>query len=243
MQMALRPHLAAIARRSRAAAALAEELLAWDARMTPSSGSGLRFVMLKEIMFEELFGDELGADLEALKAIAKLSYNPLQEAWHSGRSSFWDDVTTPAEETAADIWARVLDRTARRAAAAGAASLGEWRGLVFPHAFHQVPVLGRLFDVGPLPTGGDDHTVNVAKATFANTRQPQFIPSYRVIYTPAQWRQTRGTQPLGQSGHLLSPYRADQLADWQAGGLHRWPWHGWPAGTGMVGTLVLQPAD
>jgi acyl-homoserine lactone acylase PvdQ len=45
---------------------------------------------------------------------------------------------------------------------------------------------------------------------------------------------------LGQSGHRLSPYRTDQLADWLAGRTHPWPWNG-PPEDQVIGLLVLRP--
>jgi Penicillin amidase. len=64
----------------------------------------------------------------------------------------------------------------------------------------------------------------------------------RVVATPADWRRTRGTLTLGQSGHRFSPYRSDQLEDWLVVRSHPWPWNG-PDDAHTLGRLQLDPLD
>ena len=67
-----------------------------------------------------------------------------------------------------------------------------------------------------------------------------FVPSMRVVFTPADWSRTSGVLSLGQSGHRFSPYRTDQLDDWLNGRSRPWPWGG-PESGSEIGTLVLSP--
>jgi acyl-homoserine lactone acylase PvdQ len=220
----------------------AQRLLAWDACFTPDSREAALFVLLRRALFHALLDDELGPDLSAYMDIALLAYNGLQETVRSGHSSFWDDTSTPQTEQPSQIWARAL-RQARDEldAEAGAAStLGDIHRLVFPHAFFRQPLLGRLFGLGPLPTGGDDYTVNVRMADASNPQRPVVIPTYRVLFTPGAWAASRSVQPLGQSGHRFSPFRSDQLADWQSGRTHPLAWNGPSAGQ-SIGRLRLLP--
>lgn len=220
----------------------AQRLLAWDARFTPDSQAAALFVLLRRALFHALLEDELGAELPAYMGVALLAYNGLQEVVRSGRSSFWDDVSTAQAETPAEIWRRALNR-ARRDLDAGAGSsarLGELRRLVFPHAFSGRLVPDWAFGVGPLASGGDDYTVDVRKTPAAEPQRPVFIPGYRLLATPGNWAASRSVQALGQSGHRFSAYRDDQLADWRAGRHHRLPWNGPPAGD-AIGRLRLLP--
>jgi acyl-homoserine lactone acylase PvdQ len=220
-----------------------QRLLAWDTRFTADSEAAGLFVLLRRALFHELLGDELGSDLSAYMGVALLAYNGVQEAVRSGHSSFWDDTATPQTEGPAEIWARALRRAradlAQQAGASG--TLGAVRGLVFPHALARQPLIGRLFEVGPLPSGGDDYTIDVRKAQASSPQRPVFIPSYRVLFAPGDWAASRGVQPLGQSGHRFSPYRSDQLADWRAGRSHPLVWDG-PPPDRTVGRLRLLPA-
>lgn len=222
-----------------------EYLMTWDGGFEPDSRPAALFALLQPALFEELFGDELGEDLPLLMSIAIVSYNALEEALHSGQSSFWDDVRTPERERAVHIWARAL-RSAERALderlpGPGTQRLDRIRHLSFPHAFDRIPFLGRLFGVGPIAVGGDAHTLNTMKTDPNAPDKALFVPSMRVVFTPADWSKTRGILNLGQSGHRLSPYRTDQLEDWLGGRSYPWPWGG-PKPDSEIGTLVLAPA-
>lgn len=220
-------------------------LLDWDAVMAGASRSAAFFALLEPALFRALYGDELGPDLRALMDMAIVAYNPLQETLRSGQSGFWDDVTTSPIETPAEIWTRAIlaamaDLEAR-SGTAKALGLGRIRTLTFPHAFDRLPLIGRFFSVGPIGVGGNLDTIDVIKATPLAPDQAVFAPSMRMVATPAHWDATRGTLPLGQSGHRFSPYRTDQLADWLAGRGHAWPWNG-PNEDQRLGLLLLTPA-
>jgi len=219
-------------------------LLDWDATMDGESPSAALFALIEPALYRALYGDELGSDLEVLMAMAIISYNPVQEAIRSGRSNFWDDVTTSEREGPAEIWARVLraaDAELRaRLPNPGEQRLDRLRRLTFPHAFHGLAILGRLFDVGPLGVAGGAETVAIMKASPLAPERPLVIPSARLVQVPGDWSETRGILPLGQSGHRLSRYRRDQLQDWLAGRTHPWPWNG-PPEDQVQGLLVLRP--
>jgi acyl-homoserine lactone acylase PvdQ len=219
-------------------------LLNWDAVMEGDSPSAALYALIERALYRALYADELGPELEPLMAIASAAYNPVQEAVRSGRSSFWDDVTTSQPEGPAEIWGRAL-RAAHTELEARLPRPPDRRldrlvRLTFPHAFHGLPILGRLFDVGPLGAGGSAETVAVMKASPLAPERVLFVPSARLVQVPARWAESRGTLPLGQSGHRLSPYRTDQLADWLTGGNHAWPWHG-PPEDRVLGRLLLKP--
>jgi penicillin amidase len=216
----------------------------WNGSFEPDSNFAALFVLLRRELFDAIYADELGDDLQGFMAVNLFAYGALQETVRTGESSFWDDVRTPGKETPADIWARALRRAARnlrtQQGELSSAQLGRLRRLTFPHAFHSIPLLGKLFRVGPVAVGGDNHTVDAVKTEINAPEIPLFIPTYRVVYTPGDWRQTRGAQPLGQSGHLFSQFRTDQLDDWLNGRMHSWSWGGTPADK-VIATLRLVP--
>ena len=218
-------------------------LLNWDTHLVPESASGALFMLLRMTLFTELFGDELDEDLSALASTTVYTYHAFLEVIRTGDSSFWDDTRTARQEAPAEIWGRALRKArnelARRQGDPQTARLDRLRRLTFPHAFHN-SLLGPLFDVGPIGTGGGDHTVNVMKSLLLNPETPSFVPTYRVVFTPGDWRSTRGTQTLGQSGHRFSRYRDDQLHDWLTGKTHPWYWGG-PPPHEVIGNLVLVP--
>ena len=221
-----------------------EYLLDWDGDMMGSSGSAAFFALLEPAFYRALYADELGDDLEALTSMVMFAYSPLHETLRSGRSGFWDDVTTAWIEEPAEILAQAL-RTAKsdldaRMGVLEDARLDRIRTLTFPHAFGVLPLVGRLFDVGPIGVGGHADTIDVMKPMPLDPEEVIFIPSLRVVYTPADWTLTRGAQPLGQSGHLFSRFRADRLDAWMLGENHPWPWNG-PDEDQTIGVLMLAP--
>lgn len=227
------------------AARIAEkDLLHWRANFPPDSHAGALFGLLLPALYQALYGDELGADLRVLMQLDTNTYGPLDEALRSGRSAFWDDVETPqVQEGPEEVWRDALLSARARLdelLPTGPQRLDRLRGVTFRHAFSAQPWLGRLFSVGPLGIGGDNATVNVANASVLAPRRIGYIPSMRVIYTPSDWAGTRGSLPLGQSGHRFSRYRTDQLDDWLGVEKHAWPWNGPRPGTER-GTLRLLP--
>jgi acyl-homoserine lactone acylase PvdQ len=243
---ALRRQIPALHRDHPEAASIAESrLLSWRGTFEDASESAAFFVLLRPELYRALYADELGPDLDALMGLEQVTYGPLAEAMRQDRSSFWDDVTTPdRHEKAADIWARALLATEQGLQAAmpdtGAPTLARLRDLTFSHAFDGQGMLGRLFNVGPIGRGGDTGTIDVAIAPLLRPREVGNVASLRVVYTPGDWTATRGTLPLGQSGHRFSRFRSDQLDDWLAGELHAWPWGG-PSSGQVLGELTLAP--
>jgi acyl-homoserine lactone acylase PvdQ len=198
---------------------------------------------LQPALFEALYRDELGEDLAALVSIATAHYNALEEVMHTGRSSFWDDTTTLGQEGPAQVWATALRAAADaldQELAHDERRLDAVRQLGFPHAFDGLPLFGRLFSVGPLPVGGDAHTIDVMKTLPTSPGTVTFIPTVRVVLTPGDWAASRISLPLGQSGHPFSPYRTDRLLDWLNGRGQPLPWGG-PAPRDTIGVLRLLP--
>ncbi|NEV61583.1 penicillin acylase family protein [Thiorhodococcus minor] len=221
----------------------------WDGAMIAESRSAVFVELLESALFQALYGDELGEDLPALMSLAIVHYDPLAETLRSSVSSFWDDVTTPETEAPAEIWARALRAaSARLAELPPGAEAGEppalalVRSVAFPHAFDGLPLVGGLFSAGPVAVGGSADTIDVAKALPQDLWRVLFVPSMRLVATPGDWSQTRGSLTLGQSGHVFSPYRDDQLEDWRAVRGHAWPWKG-PAEGATIGELLLSPGN
>ena len=220
-------------------------LLHWGGDFRADSRPAALFILLRSALYRALYEDELGTeDLAALMSLDLALYSPLDEAIRTGRSSFWDDIATPGREGETAVWGKAL-----RAAHAELERLlpnlddqrlDRLRHLTFPHAFDRVPLLGRLFSVGPVPGVGDGATINVMKVDPGQPRRVLFAPSTRLLMTPGDWAASRVVLPLGQSGYRFSPYRSDQLEDWLAGHSHVLPWGGPMAGS-ELGVLNLMP--
>jgi penicillin amidase len=74
---------------------------------------------------------------------------------------------------------------------------------------HQIPILGKYFDIGPIPMSGGTTTVKQTSATL--------MPSMRFTADLADWEQSLLNLPIGQSGQILSSHYKDQWDDYLAG--------------------------
>ncbi|MGH7753860.1 MAG: penicillin acylase family protein, partial [Gemmatimonadales bacterium] len=162
-------------------------------------------------------------------------------AWLSrGESPWFDDRRTMDREDLSGLSARAMREAL---AQVDGVPWGSVHHVRVEHPLGGVPVLGRVlgFTLGPWPSGGDNHTVNVAIST---ARAPPFNSSYgpsmRHVVDLSEPDGLGGfILPSGQSGHPLSAHYRDQHRRWMRGEL-------WviPLDLGRVratDTLVLHP--
>ena len=74
---------------------------------------------------------------------------------------------------------------------------------------HQLPVVGKYFDVGPVAMSGATTTVKQTSLTL--------MPSMRMTADLADWDRSLFNLPIGQSGQILSSHYRDQWNDYLAG--------------------------
>jgi penicillin amidase len=79
-------------------------------------------------------------------------------------------------------------------------------------------VFARVFNLGPIPWGGDADTISQAAAPpLAPLADTDNIASLRAVFDVGAWHNSRFCLPGGQSGNPLSPHYADQFPLWQRG--------------------------
>jgi penicillin G amidase len=71
---------------------------------------------------------------------------------------------------------------------------------------HEVPLVGKYFDIGPVPMSGATTTVKQTSRTLA--------PSMRMNADLADWERSLFNIPIGQSGQILSSHYKDQWDDY-----------------------------
>jgi len=74
---------------------------------------------------------------------------------------------------------------------------------------HQIPVVGKYFDIGPIPMSGATTTVKQTSATL--------MPSMRFNADLSDWDKSLLNLPLGQSGEIFSSHYKDQWDAYLAG--------------------------
>ena len=71
---------------------------------------------------------------------------------------------------------------------------------------HEVPLVGKYFDIGPVPMSGSTTTVKQTSRTLA--------PSMRMNADLGDWDRSLFNIPIGQSGQILSSHYKDQWEDY-----------------------------
>jgi penicillin amidase len=71
---------------------------------------------------------------------------------------------------------------------------------------HQVPLVGKYFDIGPVPMSGASSTVKQTTRTLA--------PSMRMNADLGDWDRSLLNVQIGQSGQIFSSHYKDQWPAW-----------------------------
>ena len=95
---------------------------------------------------------------------------------------------------------------------------GRVRPLTLRHPVGQRRFLGKVFNRGPFPWGGDANTVSQAAVPpLTPTANPLAIASLRMLVDVGNWEEARFALPGGQSGNPVSPHYDDLLPLWRQG--------------------------
>jgi penicillin amidase len=116
------------------------------------------------------------------------------------------------------------------------------RPLTLLHPLGRRTPLDRMFNLGPIPWGGDSNTVAQAGVLPLDPEaNPTFIASLRMVVDVGNWDASRFILPGGQSGNPLSPHYADQFPLWQRGEGIAIPWSEAAVHRATRATLRLLP--
>jgi penicillin amidase len=91
---------------------------------------------------------------------------------------------------------------------------GKIHTIEFSHPLSKVPLLKYIFNLGPYPLSGSTQDINNQKSSsFLEKFEVKAGPSTRRIISFANLEEAYGILPIGESGHLLSPYYKNQIND------------------------------
>ena len=116
------------------------------------------------------------------------------------------------------------------------------RTLTLRHPAGARAPLGRVFNCGPFPWGGDAHTVSQASVDPSDPAgDPVYIATLRMAVDLAQPERARFVLPGGQSGNPCSPHYDDLLPLWLTGDGVEIPWTDAQIAERCVRELRLEP--
>ncbi len=225
--MVLEAALAAIAGAREGLSPVEEEALAclesWDGAHGVDSCGASIFEAFCDAILENAIEDEIGERLFDVYNTSADRWSFFKHLIQEEGSPWWDDQKTESVESREDIVSRsfrecvstLTDRLGKRV---DAWRWGRLHTMEFKHAFGYVPLLGRIFNVGPFPSSGAHHVIN-------NMLNVPGGANYEVIAGPSTRRlidfgepdRPLGVLPTGNSGIFTSPNYGNQAPLFMAG--------------------------
>ncbi|MGH9431280.1 MAG: penicillin acylase family protein [Terriglobia bacterium] len=185
-------------------------LVDWDGQARETSGATLVCRLTNQVLRERILTPKLGADLASMNwamgtvFLQNVIDNNLTRWLPSGDENFSQTLMRSVQEAVERIPATI--HTDNR-------SDWEW-GRANPLTFHHplsgaLPLLGRIFDVGPFLQSGTSTTVKATTSSHG--------PSMRMVVDFADLENSVQNITLGESGQVTSPYYKDQFNAWYDG--------------------------
>ena len=185
-------------------------------------------------------GIELGPFTQSLFAERRVAHlvDLVQKQPAGWFAQGWDDVLADALTTV------VRTLRTKHGPGPGFWQWGDLRQLRLEHPIFKDHWLGRVFNAGPVPLGGDSNTVRQGGTTpldpLAFTHN---IPNLRAVFDTANWSNSRFVLAGGQSGNPCSANFVDQFDLWQTGGGIPIPWAADEVIRTAVASLRLLPGN
>lgn len=246
----LLPHLQSARSSHPLAAAALRRLQGFDGNMAAAGAAPLIFSAWVRYLTEDVFADDLGADLYNRQAGNRSFRDALERVMDRDEGTWCDDITTPPTETCATQSDRAFDRALVELQALQGDDVTQWQwgrahaARAEHRPFSRVKALAGWFELRA-PVGGDAFTVNAARASLRpdpTTGEPYLSDhgaGLRALYDLNDPQRSRFMYAGGQSGLPFSTHHGDLMAPWsRAEYLPLWSS---PEASREAPTLVLEP--
>ena len=203
--------------------ALVEQLAVWNGDHDLDSSAATLFNQLLYQLSERAMADDLGAAQFANLLSTRVLDAALPRLTTDAASPWWDDRTTPAVESRAEIVAAAWRASLQHLQDNFGADPSAWtwanaHTLTHSHPLGQQQPLDQLFNVGPFAAPGSHETPNNLSHRIGPAPWPVvYGPSTRRLIDLADASTALGSNPLGQSGVPFDAHFSDQAAAYIAG--------------------------
>ncbi|MCA9953786.1 MAG: penicillin acylase family protein, partial [Anaerolineales bacterium] len=191
--------------------------------------------------------DEVGADnvraFSGRVLFHQLADNP-DAVW-------WDDTTTSAKETQADILLTALEDTVAWFDENVGGDMNDWTwGSIHTATFSSNPLgesgiapIEAIVNRGPFPADGGSSIVNANGWSWSNPAAVTGHPSMRMLVDMSDFDASEWVIPTGESGHPYHPHYDDQIELWLNGEYLPMVWSEDAVLETAVDHLVLTPGE
>ncbi len=204
----------------REAAAL-ELLKDWDFVATPESRAASVFHATANGIVERTFKNRLGEELYTMYIGNKyLVFNSLRKMFKRGKSPWFDDPETEEIEDIDFVITMSFKDAVSYLESEMGPDIDDWawgdlHTLTIYHPFGKKSALmGKLFNIGPLPMGGSLFTVNPATYRLTDPWEVYHGASLRYIIDLSDMNNSKMVTPNGVSGNFMSTHYDDQTELW-----------------------------
>jgi penicillin amidase len=145
-------------------------------------------------------------------------------------NSWWDDVTTPEQETREEIFRLSFEESYQelRKAQGSDPTAWTWGDLHTVTFQNQVmdsfPFIKKVFNRGPFPASGGSEVINATGWSAENPYVIGGLPSMRMIVDFNDLSQSVTIHTTGQSGHAYHPHYIDLADLWRTIQYHPMLW-------------------
>lgn len=225
-----------------------KELESWDFRVDDHSAAACIYELMLNRLPHVIFHDELGDDLLTRLVKDKIGVTNTMVDLLTRRtgSVLFDNISTPKRETMRDAVNEALRYAIGFLEKEFGRDMRGWKWstlhqIEFSHPFGQEEILRPIFNYGPFPFEGDEHTIN--RAGYANEKpfKVNITASIRYIADLSALHKSLIVLSSGQSSHLLSKHRTDMCDLFMRG--EYIPWYVLPERyeANREGTLTMKP--
>lgn len=195
---------------------------AWDGRMTRDSQGAAILEATYHALVEELFAKRLSEEtFKMYQGDGNNTRQAIDLLLDQPDSEWWDDPTTPAQETREDRLKTAFQKGVDFLGKLYGDAPPEWKWgrlhtATFAHPFGAQKPLDMLLNVGPLGTDGHGFTVTNGGYNPQPYGYPQrTVSSMRQIIDLTDWNAMRWIYTTGQSGQVWSPHYSDLTEKWR----------------------------
>ena len=191
------------------------ELIKWDG-LSAIDSVGASIYNHFNYKFFPVVLDELSSSDLSLYCNTTASWNLHQRLFNDLENRWWDNQSTDKIETSQETIVKVFKETVKSLKRELGNDISSWKWgrlhtIEFPHAFGMNKLLGKVFNKGPYPIAGAINVINHNRRKGCeNGHAVKSGPSSRRVIDFSRPEVSFGILPLGNSGHMLSPFYDDQ---------------------------------